>query len=120
MVSGDTGSGTPRAGGASGRHPATPGSRGYQRNAKVFGVVEFSADSVLGGVLQLVFKTMYECIRLRRFGRCGFQQIQVRCATSVTACVPKLTPWFSLPSLIRWMWLCSSSLCPHSSHHSRN
>ena len=51
--------------------------RRFAKRLRVYGQVVFSTDSVVAYVLRLMYKTLYECIRLRTFGRNGYQQLQV-------------------------------------------
>lgn len=43
----------------------------------VYGAVEFTSDSVVTGVLKVVFKALCECTRLCTFAKNGYQQVQV-------------------------------------------
>jgi len=49
----------------------------FDKKVDVFGPLDFSANSVLAGIVKIGLKTMLECVRLRTFGRNGYQQIQV-------------------------------------------
>jgi len=51
--------------------------RRFAKRLRVFGHVDFTVDSVIGYVLRLMYKTLYECIRLQTFSTNGYQQVQV-------------------------------------------
>ena len=51
--------------------------RRFAKRLRLHQNVTFSTDSVVAYTLRIMYKTMYECIRLRTFGRAGYAQLQV-------------------------------------------
>ncbi len=51
--------------------------RMFSDRVEIFSPVEASRASCLTGVVKIALKSLLECVRLRTFGRFGFQQVQV-------------------------------------------
>ena len=49
----------------------------FSERVDIFGPVEFSRTSVITGIVKIALKTLMECVRLKTFGKYGFQQLQV-------------------------------------------
>jgi len=67
------------AGGSVRKNPSVGTNLGtlFDKKVNIFAPVDFNANSVIIGIINIGLKTMYECVRLRTFGRNGYQQIQV-------------------------------------------
>eukprot|EP00742_Colponemidia_sp_Colp-10_P006532 GILJ01007001.1.p1 GENE.GILJ01007001.1~~GILJ01007001.1.p1 ORF type:complete len:822 (-),score=154.49 GILJ01007001.1:94-2208(-) len=49
----------------------------FAHKLQTFGPVAFSRGAVVAGIVKIMLKTFYECVRLRTFDRNGYQQMQV-------------------------------------------